>query len=125
METVVDAISPDDIDLDFVPQRATNLEVRAIGDEHVVIGGVTQISVLNSTAALVLQFADGEATVRELVEDFTDVLGVDRAVVEHDVVAFVRELGANGLLQGVALGAPEPPEGFDLDWTPPAPIAVG
>ena len=107
METLAAPLTPDDIDLGFVAELVPDLEVATIGDEQVVIGGATQLVVLNPTAALIFQFLDGEASLGELVDDFTDVLGVDRTVVEDDVLTFVRELGANGLLEGVALPTPE------------------
>ena len=58
------------------------------------------------------------------------MLGVDQKVVEDDVLAFVRELGANGLLEGVALPTPEMPEMPEMpewndDWTPPEILAPG
>src|SRR5690242_17859233 len=106
MEALIDPISPDAIGLDFVAQLVPELEVASIGDEQVVIGGATQLVVLNPTAALIFQFLDGEASLGELVDDFTDALGVDRAVVENDVLTFVQDLGANGLLVGVALPPP-------------------
>src|ERR1700748_3445743 len=110
MTTVTEPLTPDDIDLAFVAQVVPDLEIATVGDEQVVIGGATQLVVLNPTAALIFQFLDGEATLGELVDDFTEALGVDRAVMEDDVLAFVRDLGANGLLDGVELPAPEQPE---------------
>jgi thiol-disulfide isomerase/thioredoxin len=126
METLAEPIGPDDIDLAFVAQVVPELEVADLGDERVVLGGTTQLVVLNPTAALIFQFLDGEATLGELVDDFTEALDVDRSVVEADVLAFARDLGANGLLEGVELPRPELPEGFeDLDWSPTDAIAVG
>src|SRR3954452_6475312 len=115
METLVEPVTPDDIDLGFVAHLVPDLEVATLGDERIVIGGATQLVVLNPTAALILQFLDGEATLGELVDDFTEALGVDRSVVEGDVLAFARELGANGLLEGVALPAPELPDWLDVE----------
>jgi thiol-disulfide isomerase/thioredoxin len=123
MVTVIEPLTPDDIDLDFVARLVPDLEIATLGDEQVVIGGVTKVVALNSTGALILQFLDGEATLRELVDDFTDVLGVDRAVVEGDVVEFVRSLGVNGLLEGVEMPAPEWADWGD--WTPPEPLEIG
>ena len=123
METLTDPLPPDDIDLGFVAHLVPDLDVVTVGDDQIVIGGATQLAVLNPTAALVFQFLDGDASLGELVDDFTDALGVDRAVVEEDVLTFVRELGANGLLEGVALPAPD--ADMDMadwaDWKPPVP----
>jgi peroxiredoxin len=115
MTTVAQPRTPDDIDLAFVAHVVPELEIATVGDEQVVIGGATQLVVLNATAALIFQFLDGEATLGELVDDFTEALGVDRAVVEEDVLAFARELGAKGLLEGVELPAPELPDWLDME----------
>jgi peroxiredoxin len=125
METTADSRTPDDIDLGFVPHLVSELEIAAIGDEQVVLGGSTQLVVLNPTAALIFGFLDGEATLGELVDDFSDALGVDRATVESDVLSFVRDLGASGLLEGVAPPVPEIPHGMPDDWAPPEKIEVG
>jgi peroxiredoxin len=121
--TVAEPMTPDDIGLGFVARLVPDLEIATLGDEQVVIGGATQLVVLNATAALIFQFLDGEATLGELVDDFTDALGVDRAVVEEDVLTFVRELGANGLLEGVELPVPELPT--IPDFEPVEPLAPG
>jgi hypothetical protein len=97
METLAAPLTPDDIDLGFVAALVPDLEMATIGDEQVVIGGATQLVVLNPTAALIFRFLDGEASLGELVDDFTAVLGVDQRVVEDDVLAFVRELGQTGV----------------------------
>jgi thiol-disulfide isomerase/thioredoxin len=124
METLAAPLTPDDIDLGFVAELVPDLETATIGDEQVVIGGATQLVVLNPTAALIFRFLDGETSLADLVDDFAAVLGVDREVVEVDVLTFVRELGANGLLEGVALPKPELPEWGD-GWTPPVVLAPG
>jgi len=118
METLAAPLTPDDIDLGFVAELVPDLEMATIGDEQVVIGGATQLVVLNPTAALILRFLDGETSLADLVDDFTAVLGVDRQVVEVDVLTFVRELGANGLLEGVAVPKPELPEWGDGSTRP-------
>jgi len=123
METVTESLTPDDIDLEFVAHLVPDLEVATIGDEQIVIGGATQLVVLNPTAVLIFQFLDGQTTLGELVDDFTDALGVDHAVVEADVLTFARDLGASGLLEGVGLARPELPE-MD-DWEAPEPIEIG
>src|SRR4051794_136315 len=69
---------------------------------------------------MVYGFLDGDASVADLADDFSDVLGIDRDDVEQQVLGFVRELGENGLLAGVA------PE-FERDspsgaWEPGTPV---
>jgi peroxiredoxin len=101
METVAGSVTPDDIDLDFVPRLASGLDVVTLGTESLVLGDGDGLVALNPTASLIFGFLDGESALAELVDDFAEVLGVDRATVETDVVAFVRELGVNGLLENV------------------------
>jgi thiol-disulfide isomerase/thioredoxin len=122
METATEPVTPDDIDLGFVAQLVPELDVVTVGGEEIVVGGATRVMVLNPTAALVFRFLDGVVTIGELVDDFADALGADHAVVEADIVAFARELGANGLLEGVALPELEIDWG---DWTPPEPLEAG
>jgi peroxiredoxin len=125
METVAESLTPDDIHLEFVPRLVPELEVAEIGDERVVLGGTTQLVVLNQTAALIFQFLDGEASLGELVDDFADALGVDRGTVEADVLSFVRALGANGLLEGVELPPPELPDWLSFGSSSAPALEVG
>jgi thiol-disulfide isomerase/thioredoxin len=132
MATVTDGtsandITPDDIGVDYAPRLVPDLVETTVGSDVVVIGGPTQLMVLNATAALVYQFLDGEVLLGELVADLSDALGADPDVVTSDVLDFVRELGSNGLLSGVSLPEPEldPDPGFADDWEPPTPIEVG
>jgi hypothetical protein len=122
METVTDSLTPDEIALEFVPRLVSDLEIASIGDDQIVIGGPTQLVVLNPTAALIFQFLDGEASLGELVDDFTDALGVDRATVEDDFLTFVRGLGTTGLLQDVALPMPEAVDWTDLEALEPVKV---
>jgi thiol-disulfide isomerase/thioredoxin len=127
METVTQPIGPDDIDLSYVPRLVPGLEMVTIGTEQIVVGDDVGVVALNATGALIFGFLDGEATLAELIDDFTEALGVDRDVVEHDVLEFARHLGANGLLDGVAPPPPELPGGWvELGgWELPTPIVVG
>lgn len=106
METATGSVVPGDIGLEFVPHLEPGLEVVTVGDERVVLSESGRLVALNATASLIFDFLDGDASLAELVDDFTDALGVDRAVVETDVVSFVRDLGENGFLIGVRLDAP-------------------
>jgi len=103
METTTESVGPADIGLDFVPELEPGLEVVTVGDERVVLGESGRLVALNSTGSLIFEFLDGDASLAELVDDFTEALGVDRSVVETDVVSFVRDLGENGFLVGVGL----------------------
>ncbi len=127
MAAVTEPLSPDDIGPEFAARLVPELQLASVGDEQIVVGGQSQLMVLNPTAGLIFQFLDGEATLAELVDDFADALGAERDVVEADVLTFARELGANGLLQGVALPQPEfDPELWEQsDFEPSPPLEVG
>lgn len=58
---------------------------------------------LNPSAALIWRCLDGVAPLGEIIEDLSEAFGVDTEVVGHDVVATVQDLGAFGLLEGVAI----------------------
>lgn len=94
-------MTPDDIDGAFVARVVPDLHVTELGPELVVVGGPSRVVSLNPTASLVFRFFDGDATLGELIDDFSEALDVDRAQVEADVLAFSQELGRNGLLVGV------------------------
>ena len=117
-------VAPDDIDVGFVPQLSQDLVAMEVGAETVLLGNYGQALVLNPTAGLVWRFLDGETALADLIDDFSEVLDVDRDTVRTDIVDFARTLGRTGLLQGVA----EPIDASDLaeiDWSPPEPVAVG
>jgi peroxiredoxin Q/BCP len=125
MAIITGDLTPDDITVEFVPRVVPGLVETAVGPEVIVLGGPTQLMVLNPTGALVYQFLDGDASLAELITDLSEALEVDPAIVEADVLTFVRELGGNGLLEGVSLPAPE----FDVPdwdaWEPPVQLEVG
>jgi hypothetical protein len=52
-------------------------------------------------AALVWACLDGHATIGELARELSEELGVRHATVLTDTRVIVRDLGAQGLLQGV------------------------
>jgi thiol-disulfide isomerase/thioredoxin len=91
-----------DINASFVARVVPDCFESSIGDEALVVAGQHRVVALNSSAAMVFRFLDGEGTVAELADDFSEVLGVERAEVEAQVLDFVRDLGRNGLLVGVA-----------------------
>jgi hypothetical protein len=71
--------------------------------------GVDRLHVLDRIGTLVWECLDGVSTLDELAADLADGFGVARSVVDADVLALVRSLGAAGLLDGVA--PVEPPWG--------------
>src|SRR5216684_295710 len=87
METIAEDITPDDIDTGFVPRLVPDLVETAVGTDVIVLGGPTQLMVLNPIAALVYQFVDGwtprePLVVGDVLDDFTlpDLDGNDVAL---------------------------------------------
>jgi coenzyme PQQ biosynthesis protein PqqD len=55
---------------------------------------------LNDTAPEILKLCDGERTVEEIVESLAQrFTGVDRQVIEDDVIGFLTRIKARGLLE--------------------------
>src|SRR6266576_436803 len=124
VDTALDVIRPDDIEVDYVPRPSERLFDVAVGTELVVVDGLTwQAHILNPTAALVWRCLDGETSLEELVADFSDAMQTDPDVVRTDLLDMTRGLGRAGLLDGVA--EPVETEEMAVDWTPPEPVEVG
>lgn len=116
-------LTVDDVGADFVPRPRPRVASVAV-DGHAVLldadtGGTHQ---LDSIGAAVWAQFDGTATLGEHSVELAAAFGAPPAVVERDVVALARTLGASGLLGGVQAGhqrgrrprrrAPEPsPDG--------------
>ena len=110
-----DLKTPEEIDGSFVA-RGIEAQQVAVGDELVLVAGTSLATVLNPTGALIWACLDGESTLDELITDLSEELGVDRDVVEADVLGFARTLGHAGLLEGV--GYPPPTStGTQVSWT--------
>ena len=97
-------VTPDEIHEGFVPRPSPVVGSVYLDGEAVLLrGGTAEVHHLNSTGALIWQCLDGQATLRELVDDISDAYQADRAAVAEDVLGVVRQLGSLGLLAGVAL----------------------
>lgn len=84
----------------FTPVARVDTLVRPYGNEAVAWSMVADEPVfLDPAAALVLQIVDGRATVRDLVEDIHDVLGIDPAVALGEVIRSLEIFTAGGLLE--------------------------
>ena len=109
-------IAPGDLDEASAPRRVDDVVQVEIDDEQVLIGGAWGgAQVLNPTGALVWQFLDGEVTIGELVDDFSEATSAPRTVVREDVLGFARSLGDAGLLVDVE----HPTIDFDAAAGPP------
>lgn len=93
----------DDIDVDFVA-RCTEPEAAVVldGDEVLYLPGPSRLFTLNPTARVVWHSLDGEVSVGDLARELAEEFGVDVETMTRDVLGLVRDLGRNGLLDGVA-----------------------
>src|SRR5262245_27176608 len=109
-------IAPDDLDGLSAPRPVDDVVQVEVDGEQLVIGGSWGgAQILNPTGALVWQFLDGDVTLDELVDDFTEATGTPRAIVLEDVLTFARSLGAAGLLVDVEV----PHRELEQDVAPP------
>ncbi|HEX2027218.1 MAG TPA: PqqD family protein [Nitriliruptorales bacterium] len=88
--------------LDDAPQRRLDLAAVELDGETVVYDQPTGgLHTLNRTATLVWSFLDGGTTLRALVGELAEVFATDPSILAGDVVQLVRDLGRQGLLEGV------------------------
>jgi hypothetical protein len=100
-DAMADATS-DAIDESFVPVRSRHAYVVELDGEAVVLDErANRLHLLNHTATLIWNCLDGVVDVRGLATEIGDVLDLPVATVLTDTVAVVRDLGEQGLLEGV------------------------
>ena len=118
-----DEIPAGEVGLGLAPRLRPGVGATFLDDEGVLLDPATGAShVLDQPAALVTRFLDGESTLGEIAFDIADVLELDRAQVEADVVALAQTLGAQGLLEGVAR---DPHAGHDHERRSAEGVPVG
>jgi hypothetical protein len=83
----------------FVPvRRAEVRSVDADGEAVLLDEANGRLHVLNATGSLVWACYDGHSSVREVVNDISDVLEVPRAIVLADTLEVTRRFSDEGLL---------------------------
>jgi Coenzyme PQQ synthesis protein D (PqqD) len=88
---------------DFAPARAASVYAVELDGELVLLDEhQDRLHHLNPTASVLWSCFDGEARVQDLARDISGELGLSYELVLADTVRIVRELGAEGLLDGVA-----------------------
>ena len=101
-------LEPESLGAEFAPSRAPSVYTVEIDGEAVLLDEVAnRLHHLNHTAALLWACFDGHARSRELAVEICDELDLPYESVLADTVAIVRELGAEGLLEGVRATAAE------------------
>ena len=94
---------PPKIELTFVPRLAKKARLRfdRHSGEHMIVYPERGLA-LNESAAEIAKRCDGTRTVKAIVRELATGAGLPPsawATVEHDVVAFVEQLAAKGLLE--------------------------
>ena len=100
MTTAPRDVSPDAIDDGFVARRVPDVHTVEVDGEAVLLNE-GRLHLLNATGALVWACFDGEGTIAEIAADISDVLKVPYDAVLADTLTIARELGGEGLLEGV------------------------
>ena len=95
---------------DDIVEPAPHLLHAAIDDRLVVLDRATAVChVLNASAGLILDAADGTRSVDGIVELLSEETGVDRDAIAPDVHDALDTFRAGGLVLGAGDEAPEPP----------------
>jgi hypothetical protein len=90
------------VDETFVPAQSPHTFVVELDGEAVVLDeDANRIHLLNHTATLIWNCLDGDIDVRGLAMEIGEVLGLPFEQVLADTLAVVRDLGDEGLLDGV------------------------
>src|SRR5438128_223159 len=96
-------VSASSIDERFVASRSRHTYVVELDGEAVVLDErANRLHHLNHTATLIWNCLDGDVDVRGLAGEIGEVLGLPFEQVLADTLAVVRDLGDEGLLDGVA-----------------------
>jgi hypothetical protein len=83
--------------------RESDLSWQEIDDEIVVLDSAnSEYLQLNATGAMLWRWLAEGADQAHLVTALTETFGIDRVTAEHDVMTFLGELDAKGLLSSIA-----------------------
>lgn len=103
MSTSPRVVAPADIDGSFVPVVPSSVAAVSVDGEVIVLDRVTgTLRNLDRIAGLVWGCVDGSGTIDEIASDLSAEFGVEPGRARHDVIALMRTLGRDGLLEGVA-----------------------
>lgn len=99
----VEERSSTDIGLAFVARPRDSVAAAELDGEAVLFDeGTGRLHTLDPIATVVWACLDGTATLRDIAGELAEAFGAERAVVESDVLRLVRQLGDQGVLEGVA-----------------------
>ena len=93
----------DSIDLDSIVTAKPTVTRHETDGAVVLVDETTGAGAsLDAIGGLVWSLVDGVSPLREIIVDLAEAFGTTEDVVGPDVVAMVRTMGANGLLEGIA-----------------------
>ena len=96
-----------EIDHGFVPaQAAAAYTVELDGEAVVLDEALNRLHHLNPMATLVWACFDGTGTIDEIARDLADAFVSSPDAVRDDVLALARQLGEEGLLEGIEEPSP-------------------
>lgn len=103
LDESVQELKPEDIDEHFAPLLREGIaSVEVDGETVLLVEGTYRLHWLNQVATIVVSCFDGEASLDELAADFRAAFRADPEVITNDLLEITRQLGAAGLLAGVA-----------------------
>ncbi len=103
-----DEISSDAIDASYVARRRSSVAAVELDGEAVVYDEVSgAMHLLDPIATIVWKCFDGTTSLAQLSGELAAAFDADQAVILADVVRLARQLGGQGLLEGVAGDEPE------------------
>jgi thiol-disulfide isomerase/thioredoxin len=102
-EAAESLVEVEDIDMSFVPTKNEGIgEVELDGETLLIDSGSGTVHVLDPVGSAVWACFDGVTDLGTLVADLADAFNASPEIVEQDVLAMAKRLGASGLLSGVA-----------------------
>lgn len=86
---------------DVLPARHPDLEVAEFDTEYVIFDPrCSEVHLIEGVTAIVFDACDGSTPLADLVEEFSDVLGIDASVVRIQVAEALVALASVGALEG-------------------------
>lgn len=120
--TVTDVIRGDAIDASFAPRRRPNVAAVELDGEAVLYDEDSgAMHLLDPIATIVWKCFDGSANLEDLSFELAAAFDADEDVILADVLALARQLGRQGLLEGVEPDPEVVAEHVPHDPTPEGP----
>lgn len=96
-------MTPEQIEPAFIAKPTGHLVPVSVGDEMVLLDGWDAALVLNPSGVLIWNRLDGDRSLAEVADELAVATSAARDQILDNIVAFARDLGRLGLLDGVAV----------------------